>query len=286
MLDFPVDEIAKRVFNRFEQNVRNIFTTASPSVRLLNQLLWLIGTNAPSAGSARQWLRGERVPSQALRTMRIADRPLDVPAAPRTAQDCQNVLDGLITIALTKDGIQQQRFVLLIDEFQRAGELDEKKLKEVCDSLHLVYNRHPEGLRLVLTFASGSPAAVASSMTRDLKSRVISVIGLPAMLRQEASDYVRDLIRTNAQEPERIVAWHPFSADSAGIVLKYAYEVSRRPSLRIVNIVFDRVMVRAMSTYDGPAESTCPFDVRMVEQALVAENESLRALIAEADANP
>ena len=192
--DFPLDVLSKRVFARYRDSIQDIFRAPPPGTQPIHQLLWLIGTAGPGKEVAARWLRGDRVTAGETAGLIIAGKRLAMGASPQTAQDCQNVLDSLLQTAMDFPADDSGQFVLLIDEFQRVGELNARKRTEVCDALHLLFNRHPQGLRLVLAFAGGLPEVVNSVLTRDLQARVTTRLHLPPMTHTQAEAYLVELV--------------------------------------------------------------------------------------------
>ena len=155
MRDFPLETLAAKVFERYRQAPMELFRSGSPSERPIHQLLWLVGTAGSGHDDAIRWLRGDRVSASDAGRLTVAGKRVAVGSSPQSAQDCLNVLDTLVHTALNVPTEGSHRLVLLIDEFQRVGELTARKRTEVCDALHLLFNRHPQGLHLVLAFAGG-----------------------------------------------------------------------------------------------------------------------------------
>lgn len=241
MLDFPLENLARRVFDRFQHNVRDIFIQGAPAVRPIYQLLWLIATNSPGHDVAQRWLKAQGVTAREIRQLIIAGRSLSIPAAPRNAQECQNTLAAIFDVAINFPSRGSGQIVLLIDEFQRVGELGNRQMREVCDSLHLIYNRHAEGLRFMLAFATGNPDAIADFITGDMLARVQSKIGLPPPSRADVYTYVSELLTIYRVDQSLEDPFRPFGQQAAKTLCDYVYDLSDGfCTLRKINIVFDR----------------------------------------------
>ena len=245
MLEFPLDTIATRVYDHFEPN-NNMFQLFSPAIRNVwpshvLQLLWMIKTKGPGSYIAERYLRGQKVTQKELNQLRIGDRAIQVPPAPKTAQDCQNLLSNLvkITIDFPKSSIGQ--FVLLIDEFQRIAALGQNKMKQVCDSLHLIYNSNPNRLRLLFAFATGDPKNLRFAITGDLQSRVSNIFSLPPPSREEVALYVSELLKAYLIDPQDKQEFKPFVPPAARLLCDYAYDTADGYcTLRKINLVFDK----------------------------------------------
>jgi len=197
MQDFPLERLGKLVFEHYRSNVHDIFRRPLPGAQPIHQLLWLVGTSAPGKDIAARWLRGDRVTSRETADLVIAGKKLSVGPSPQSAQDALNALDYLIGAAIAFAGKDDGKVVLLLDEFQRVGELTPRRRTEVCDSLHLLFNRHPQGFHLVLAFAGGLPRIVDSVLTNDLQARVSTRLHLPPMSSGQARDYLKELVSSS-----------------------------------------------------------------------------------------
>jgi hypothetical protein len=242
MRGFPIDTLARRIFDHFQRSPLELFRNGTTSERTIYQLLWLVATQAPGNDSALQWLQGEKVRASDLGSLSIAGRKLSVPGAPTTAQDCQNVLDTLVTIATSFPSGRSDQLVLLVDEFQRIGELSSAKRIETCNALHLLFNRHPQGLRLVLAFAGGLPGVVDSVLTPDLQSRVHSRIDFPSLSKTDAREYLAELLaKYRAVPTDSEELYFPFEPLAVDHLIDLADPENQGLSPRRVNILFDRV---------------------------------------------
>ena len=240
MYGFPLDELGARVFTHYQKSPLSLFTD-SVRDRTVVQLLWVIGTSSPGKEAATRWLRAEPVTRSALSALSIGGKALVLPPPPKTAQECQNTLDALLRIATDFPSPLVGEVILLVDEFQRIGELSPKKRVEVCDALHLIFNSHPQGLRLVLAFAGGLPEIVEHVLTADLQSRVSSRLNLPPMSVAEGRDYFDALI---AAYGHRAVSAEPgdrgaYSAEAVRLILDLAEPSGYNLSPRKINIAAD-----------------------------------------------
>lgn len=237
--DFPLDALARRVFEKYRDSIQQIFSAPSPGERSIHHLLWLIGTSGPGKDVATRWLRGDRVSAAETADLIIAGKRLSIGSSPQTAQDCQNVLDTLLHTAMEFPKEASGEVVLLIDEFQRVGELTPRKRTEVCDALHLLFNRHPQGFRLVLAFAGGLPDIVDSVLTRDLQARVTTRINLPPMTPAQGASYLIDLVKAYAHGSDISGPGFPYEPDAVTAMVQLADPAGEALSPRMVNITAD-----------------------------------------------
>ena len=240
MLEFPLEEIASLVFERFRRRPNQLFEYGRSLDRSVVQLLWMIHTRTPGYDVAVRWMRGDRVPASAIRRLMISERLLNVPASPTRPADCQNVLDALISIYADFSESGSAQFILLIDEFQRVGELGQKKLVEFCDSLHLIYNKHSLHLQIVLAFATGAPEMINLILTPDLRSREDSRTGFPALTLDEAIQYVEELISIYGYQGASSAYIGPYEREGVKEVLRSVSKVADLTPRRI-NLIFDRL---------------------------------------------
>ena len=279
MIEFPLDTIATKVFDYFEPN-NNMTQLFSTSVRSawpshVLQLLWLIKTRGPASYIAERYLRGQRVTQRELNQLRIGDRVVHVPPAPKTAQDCQNILSDLVKIVVNFPRASTGHFVLLIDEFQRIGALGQNKMKQICDSLHLIYNSNPNCLRFLFAFATGDPQNLRFAITGDLLSRVSNVFGLPPPTQEELTLYVNELLKAYEVTPDKGQDPSAFVPNAAQMLCDYAYDLSDGYcTLRNINLVFDKcffwiIEERGLRTETSPIEAyRGPVSIEEVSRAI------------------
>ena len=242
MRDFPLHDLGRRVYDYYKASPMELPRAGTPTTRSIIQLLWLIGTQAPGADAAGRWLRAERIPSAELRSLMIGGKIIGIGSPPSSAQDCQNALDALVSIIVDFPQEGTGVFLLLIDEFQRIGELTPRKRIEVCDALHLLFNRHASGLRMVLAFAGGMPEIVPAILTDDLISRVNARIDLPPLTLSEGAAYLGELLSSyGIDEP----LGGPYSRSAVNKILALV-AVDGHVSPRRINVGFDLVTNEVM----------------------------------------
>ena len=143
---------------------------------------------------------------------------------------------------------------MLIDEFQRVGSLSNNKMKQVCDSLHLIFNSNPLGLRMILTFAISDPQAIPASLTGDLLSRVTDRMSLPPMSREEVHIYLRELLDAHQHKLEGIPSTAPFDAAGIKLLSDFAYDASDGNddlcTPRKVNMVGETILLNLINRLD------------------------------------
>jgi hypothetical protein len=181
---------------------------------------------------ALAWLRASNVPLRELKNIGISAR-LESSAAAIDA------LDQLIQI-LSQDGAHT--VMLLLDEVQELQDLGRKR-PEAVGGLHKLFDRHPQGMTMVLSFTTGSQATMRAIIDAPLSDRAAETITLPALSVGEAVDFVTELVRHFSVDPEK--APFPLQPSAIEMVME---ELSRRlPELtpRAITRAFDRILREA-----------------------------------------
>jgi len=289
MAEFPLDDLATRVYKHFEpgNNMNQIFSSqvrrAWPSHVL--QLLWMMKVKNQGSFIAENYLRGYKVTQRELNQLQIGGTQIHLPPPPKNAQDCQNLLSAVVKIATTFPASGGQ-CVLLIDEFQRVGSLGINKMKQVCDSLHLIFNSNPRGLRMILTFAISDPQAIPTSLTGDLVSRVTDRMSLPPMSQTEVQIYMQELLQAHQCELGGVPNSAPFDEAGLKLLSEFAYNASdgndNLCTPRKVNMVGETILLQAISARNERANQSGPIDLFTfdeVRQAIDECDRDLRARI-------
>jgi hypothetical protein len=81
----------------------------------------------------------------------------------KTAEDAFQALTALTKLANFK-GNPNSRLVILLDEYQRIGELRANIRNEINAGLHAYFNANPTGLTIMLSFSFGKKENVAFSL--------------------------------------------------------------------------------------------------------------------------
>ena len=242
MRNLPLEKLAARIFHHFESSPMSIFRSGPSSDRLVYQLLWLVATRAPSHDLAARWLRGEPAGPSELSALQIGGRSLGLTMPLKTAADCQATLDSVVNVATEFPPGEEREIVLLLDEFQRIGELTpSSKRIEVCNAIHLLFNSHPQNLRLVLAFAGGERNIINKVLTPDLQHRIHSRLDYAPLDVKDGVEYVAELLACYAVEsrPDR---FSPFTVDAVTHLVRGADDGTGMLSPRAINIVFDKVI--------------------------------------------
>ena len=183
----------------------------------LEAALLMIAMQASAQASlARGWLRGDSVHLRDLRSIGISRRLEQAP-------DGIDTLDELIGLITGQGG---QNVLLLVDEVQEFSELGGKALAECVGGLHKLFDRHTQGLTLVLSFTTASQTSVRGIIGDALFDRASARIELPLLTTDEAVELISGLIAARSIDPSRA----PFPFDESAI--KYGVEwIDRRGAM-------------------------------------------------------
>jgi len=160
----------------------------SKSPGVIRALLAIRSGDAEKVATARQWIIGKPgIPTSHLRRIGLTYRI-------KTAQDALNALGALTTLVTFRTS-SQRKLVLMIDEYQRVGELKARIRREVNAGIHSYYNDHPKGLEILLSFSFGREDNVAYLLSDGLKSRAEpQTISLDVLSQAEGVEFIRDLL--------------------------------------------------------------------------------------------
>jgi hypothetical protein len=178
----------------------------SKSSGVVKALLAIRNGDIEETTTAMQWLTAQPgLPGSATKAIGVNYRI-------KTQEDAINALSALVNLAIW-GGTQQKQLLLMIDEFQRVGELRSNIISQVNSSLHTVFNAHPTGLQLLLTFSCGNKENVSYLLSSELKSRAeLQPVHLDILNREEAVEFLTDLLgqfRINKIEDDHLL--YPFS---------------------------------------------------------------------------
>ena len=186
----------------------------SRSPGVVNAILAIRSGDAEKATAARQWLIAQ--PGLTARHLRIVGVTYRI----KTPEDAINALTALTRLATFKSN-PPTKLVVMLDEYQRIGELKSRMMSEVNAGLHSYYNEHPNGLEVILSFSFGREDNVAYLLSDELKSRAEpQSISLDLLSKAEAIEFIRDLLaQFRLREDER---WaYPFSPEAVETLVKH-----------------------------------------------------------------
>jgi hypothetical protein len=106
-----------------------------------------------------------------------------------------HTLTALTKLATYRAAGATAKMLIMVDEYQRVGELPPKTLKEINAGLHTYFNANSTGLELMLSFSFGRFDNVKYLLSSELKSRAeVETIKLDVLKTDEASEFMQDLL--------------------------------------------------------------------------------------------
>lgn len=187
------------------------FFQRSPGV--VNALLALRSGDIEAVTTSRQWLAAQ--PGLSKHEMNL----INVSYRIKTPEDAINALTVLTKLALY--GHPDRQMIIMIDEYQRVGELNRRVANENNSSLHTFFNCQPTGLQLILSFSFGVRENVDFLLSPELKSRASpQAINLDVLSQADAASFIQDLLSQFRLRPESCWSF-PFSPDTVSRIISY-----------------------------------------------------------------
>lgn len=166
---------------------------------------------------AIQWLKAQ--PGLSSKDM----RSIGVSYRIKTAEDAMQALTTLTKLA-TFNANPNTKLVILIDEYQRIGELRESVRNEINAGLHGFFNANPTALTLMLAFSFGKKENVAFLLSNELKSRAEpEAISLDVLTQEQAAEFLSDLLAQFRLQAEERWAY-PFSIGAVNAMIQHIAE--------------------------------------------------------------
>ncbi len=199
----------------------------SRSPGVVSALLAIRSGDAEKGTTARQWLIAQ--PGLTARHLRAVGVTYRI----KTPEDAINALTALTRLA-TFESHPPTKLVIMLDEYQRIGELRSRVLSEVNAGLHSYYNEHPTGLEIILSFSFGREDNVAYLLSDELKSRAEpQSISLDVPSQAEGTEFIRDLLAQFRLHEEKRWAY-PFSAEAVETIVKHIARIKALTPRRLM----------------------------------------------------
>jgi hypothetical protein len=163
--------------------------------------------------TAIQWLKAQ--PGLSSTDM----RQIGVTYRIKTAEDAIHTLKALTKLAIYNR--PNARLVLLIDEYQRIGELKASTRNEINAGLQSYFNANPTALTIILSFSFGKKENVSFLLSNELKARSEpETLSLDVLTPGQAIEFFGDLLaRFHLQQNDR---WaFPFSPQAINALIAY-----------------------------------------------------------------
>jgi hypothetical protein len=216
----------------------------SPGV--VNAILAMRRDDDEMAVIARQWLSAQSGLSQPqLRKIGVTYRI-------NSPEDAINALTSLTKLATYRSSPAgaAPKLVVLLDEYQRIGEVKPQVRLEINTAVHTFFNDNASGLELVLTFSFGRQENVNFLLSNELRSRADpDTITLEVLSQVEAREFIRDLLgefRIRADE-----RWaYPFSPEAVDIIIRHVADRRQITPRRLMKLA-DYVLRESLLSQDG-----------------------------------
>jgi hypothetical protein len=207
--------------------------------------------------AAQQWLRAQPgLSAKELKTIGVSYRI-------KTAEDAVNALTSLAQLATYK-APQVGKLVVLLDEYQRIGELREKVRSDINAGIHSLYNANSTGMELLLTFSFGNQENVMYFLSSELKSRVeLQNIKLDLLSKSEAVEFLRDILAQFRIKNNEYWAF-PFSPDAIMELVTIISEEKALTPRRIMQYADHVLMERLSSDIPLNADHITVADIRKI----------------------
>ena len=194
---------------------------------------------------AKQWLEAQRGLSQ------HDLRQIEITSAIRTPEDALKALTALTKLlCYHPEPRKSNRVLVMIDEYQRIGELSARLRNENNASLHTYFNSQP-GIQLMLSFSFGNQDNLRYLVSPELLSRSDpDSILIDVMSHQEAIEFYRDLLSQFRIEKDDRWSF-PLTSESVDMTIR---AISSRKTLTPRRLMgyFDHVILRCYQKYGAP----------------------------------
>jgi hypothetical protein len=191
----------------------------SPGV--INALLAMRSGDAERGIAARQWLAAQ--PGLSAHDLRAVGVTYRI----KTPEDSVSALTTLTRLA-NYNSNPPTKLVIMVDEYQRIGELKSKVMNEINSGIHTFFNENPKGLEIILSFSFGREDNVGFLLSNEVRSRAEpQTISLDVLNEVEAIEFIRDLLaQFRLTQDDR---WaYPFTPEAISILVK---EVRKRNAI-------------------------------------------------------
>ncbi len=199
-----------------------------------NAILATLSRDSAKLIAARQWLTAQ--PGLTRSTL----GQIGVTRTIRSPEDATGTLT-VLTRLLTWNSKPPRKALVMIDEFQRIGELTPRLMREINVGLHTYFNANSTGLELVLSFSFGRQDNLRFMLSEELRSRAeLQTISLDTLSQDEAIEFVQDLL-SQFRLKEASDPLGPFSPEAAQETIRF---IARSKALtpRRLMLYFNQVL--------------------------------------------
>ncbi|MEN4042127.1 MAG: DUF2791 family P-loop domain-containing protein [Anaerolineaceae bacterium] len=186
--------------------------------------------------------------------------------------------DDAITLlsALTKLvnlGDKNRKLLILVDEYQKIGELNPRVRNDTNNGLHKYFNQHPTGLSIILSFSFGTKDNLPYHLSKELKDRAEpETISLDVLKKDEAIEFIRDLLaQFHISEDGR---WaFPFSPEAVVLLVNHLTKKSGTTPRRLMKYM-NHILLEVIAESGGNLAS----DIKANEISRILNNPDLNVL--------
>jgi len=190
------DALTRAIF-AFRQKYRDQWLAAPilKGDRDTPRAMWMLAQEGSDvqAEAARKWMRAERLYAREL-------AQIDYLTPIRTAQQAVKTLSTICRIMLEPGDIA--RVVLMLDEFQRIGQVSRRRIADINSGIRTLYNSCPTGLAIVLSYSFGVRENIRFLVTPEVQTCVEREYALPALTREDANTFILDLLKASSIDGE------------------------------------------------------------------------------------
>ena len=213
---------------------------AKSTVRLSRAFRAMVFGSESEQRLAYDWIAGGRPGLRELKAITGIDSRIE------TDSDAESVLSELVRLSASNG----QRFVILLDEFQRIGHIRiEKKRDALMAHLRTLFSRNPTQLSLVLAIGSRLEKTALDLLAPELRTimGMRPSISLPELNKEEALEFVTQRFAWYRPEGYSGSALHPFTPRQVQFVISYLADQTQtrlipRAILQVLGIVYDNFL--------------------------------------------
>jgi polyhydroxyalkanoate synthesis regulator phasin len=239
-----IERVAKLVYENFQQEYGNeaekVFNEKISNYNddFTNAIIAL--AHGKEKQTIHRWIRAENVYITELRKVNIKKRL-------ENDEDIFGLFGNLVRL-LTYKCTELPTFkcvIWMIDDFQKIEDLKEDYKNTIRNGLNSLFNNCPERFCLVLSFTSRGVSAIKGLLSEALIERLplAPYVTIPPMSKEEAKDFVVDLLKQFRSEEKPPDDYFPFSSESLDDIIDFTASrgaLLPRNVMRSLNEVLDK----------------------------------------------
>lgn len=240
-----VEYAAKLVYESFQQEYgSNAIASLNEKISgynddFTNAIIALV--NGKEKATVHRWMRAEKAYISELKKVDIKKRI-------ENDEDVFGLFGSLVRLLTYKCGELPtfKCIIWMMDDFQKIEDLKEDHKNAIRNGLNSLFNNCPERFCLVLSFTSRGVSAIKGLLSEALIERLplAPYVTVPPMSKEEAKDFVVDLLKQFRSEDAPPDEYFPFSSQSLDDIIDFT--ANKGPLLpRNVMRSFDAVLDKA-----------------------------------------